>query len=347
MTSRLLWMWGIYLLLTVASTCSNMPYGALNGCITPDSEDRAKVSGLRMMFANVSSMVTVIIAVPLMIAFSSDGSASSARGYFWAVLITCILGLPTMIVSCCKTKEVLTPPPTQNKIPMNLQMKSLVKNKAVLILIIGQFILGCVLYGRAAMLAYYWQYNAGNAAYATTYGLIGLAATIVGTGWFGNFLFKRVRHKGKVCAVLNFITAGAYFFMYFTTAPSVMFWFLTFVSSMSFYAYMGIHFGAIGDAVDFGEFISGVRCDGFLSSFVSVANKAGGAVMPAIGAAVLAAMHYVAGGAQPAQILNAVNWFITLIPAILSLINAVFYLMYPISTEKHKEIMGELIRRRQ
>ena len=81
MTSRLLWMWGIYLLLTVASTCSNMPYGALNGCITPDSEDRAKVSGLRMMFANVSSMVTVIIAVPLMIAFSSDGSASSARGY--------------------------------------------------------------------------------------------------------------------------------------------------------------------------------------------------------------------------------------------------------------------------
>ena len=347
MTSRLLWMWGIYLLLTVASTCSNMPYGALNGCITPDSEDRAKVSGLRMMFANVSSMVTVIIAVPLMIAFSSDGSASSARGYFWAVLITCVLGLPTMIVSCCKTKEVLTPPPTQNKIPMNLQMKSLVKNKAVLILIIGQSTLGCVLYGRAATLAYYWQYNAGNAAYATTYGLIGLAATIVGTGWFGNFLFKRVRHKGKVCAVLNFITAGAYFFMYFTTAPSVMFWFLTFVNSMSFYAYMGIHFGAIGDAVDFGEFISGVRCDGFLSSFVSVANKAGGAVMPAIGAAVLAAMHYVAGGAQPAQILNAVNWFITLIPAILSLINAVFYLMYPISTEKHKEIMGELIRRRQ
>ena len=145
MTSRLLWMWGIYLLLTVASTCSNMPYGALNGCITPDSEDRAKVSGLRMMFANVSSMVTVIIAVPLMIAFSSDGSASSARGYFWAVLITCILGLPTMIVSCCKTKEVLTPPPTQNKIPMNLQMKSLVKNKAVLILIIGQFILEILL----------------------------------------------------------------------------------------------------------------------------------------------------------------------------------------------------------
>lgn len=57
-------MWGIYILLTVASTCSNMPYGALNGCITPNTDDRNKVSNLRMLFANTSSMVTIIIAVP-------------------------------------------------------------------------------------------------------------------------------------------------------------------------------------------------------------------------------------------------------------------------------------------
>lgn len=150
---RMIWMWGIYILLTVASTCSNMPYGALNGCITPDSEDRAKVSGLRMMFANTSSMITVIIAVPLIRAFSSDGSVNNARGYFYAVLITCILGIPTMILSCWKTREVVIPPPTQKNIPIKAQMKSLVKNKPVIILIFGQFILGCVIYGRAAMLA--------------------------------------------------------------------------------------------------------------------------------------------------------------------------------------------------
>ncbi|MDD3337384.1 MAG: glycoside-pentoside-hexuronide (GPH):cation symporter [Lachnospiraceae bacterium] len=346
-TIRLMWMWGIYLLLTVASTCSNMPYGALNGCITPDSEDRAKVSGLRMMFANVSSMITVIIAVPLIRAFSTDGSVSNARGYFWAVLITCLLGIPTMIVCCMKTKEVVTPPPTQESIPLKAQMESLTKNKPVAILIVGQLILGCVIYGRAAMLAYYWQYNAGDAGYATTYGWVSLIAAIFGTGWLGNKLFSHLKHKGKVCAILNFITAVAYFLMYFVTAPSILFWILTFIGSMSFYAYMGIHFGAIGDAVDYGEYVSGVRCDGFLSAIVSVANKAGGAIMPAVGAAVLAAMNYVANGVQSTEVLNAINWFITLIPAIISAINGIFYLMYPISTEKHKEIMSELIRRRQ
>ena len=344
---RMAWMWIVYILLTVASTCSNMPYGALNGCITPDSEDRAKVSGLRMMFANTSSMVTVMIAVPLIQAFSPDGSANSARGYFWAVLITCILGIPTMIISCWKTKEVVTPPPTQKNIPMKAQMESLIKNRSVIILIAGQFILGCVIYGRAAMLSYYWRYNAGDAGYATTYGLVSFFAAIAGTGWLGNFLFKYFRHKGKTCAALNFITAAAYYAMYFVTPPSPVFWVLTFIGSMSFYAYMGVHFGAIGDAVDYGEYISGVRCDGFLSSFVSVANKAGGAAMPAIGAAVLAALNYAANQQQSGEVLNAINWFVTLIPAIISTVNGFLYLLYPISTKSHQEIMGELIERRK
>lgn len=344
---RLLWMWLIYLMLTVASTCSNMPYGALNSCITPNSEDRAKVSGLRMLFANVSSMITVIIAVPLIRFFATDGSATDSRGYFFAVLITCLLAIPTMVVCCVKTKEVVTPPPTQKTIPIKAQMKSLLSNRPVIILIFGQFILGCVIYGRAAMLAYYWQYNAGNAGFATTYGWISLVAAIVGTGWLGNAIFNRLQHKGKTCAILNFITGAAYLIMYFTTAPSIPFWILTFIGSMSFYAYMGIHFGSIGDAVDYGEYVSGVRCDGFLSAFVSVANKAGGAVMPAVGAAVLAGMHYVANTDQPAEILNAINWFVTLIPAIISIINGILYLLYPISTEKHRKIMEELISRRE
>lgn len=260
--------------------------------------------------------------------------------YYW-------LNTYLMILSCWKTEEVVTPPPTQKNIPIKSQMQSLLKNKPVIILILGQFILGCVIYGRAAMLSYYWQYNASDAGYATTYGIVSLFAAVAGTGWLGNTLFKHFQHKGKTCVILNFITAAAYYIMYFVTPPSVIFWMLTFIGSMSFYAYMGIHFGAIGDAVDYGEYISGIRCDGFLSSFVSVANKAGGAAMPAFGAVVLALLNYTANQQQTPEILNAINWFITLIPTIISTINGFLYLMYPISTASHWDIMFELINRRK
>lgn len=84
-------------------------------------------------------------------------------------------------------------------------------------------------YGRAAMLSYYWQYNAGDAGFASTYGVISLVAAIVGTGWLGEFLFQKFQHKGIACAVLNFVTGAAYLVMFFTTAPSTLFWILTLV----------------------------------------------------------------------------------------------------------------------
>lgn len=93
------------------------------------------------------------------------------------------------------------------------------------------------------MLAYYWQYNAQNAGYAVTFGVISLVAAIVGTGFVGNYIFKKLRHKGKTCAILNFITAAALFIMYFTPAPSVLFWIGTFISSMTFlpiWAYISV-----------------------------------------------------------------------------------------------------------
>ncbi len=300
-----------------------------------------------MACSNVGSMIMLIVAVPLITAFSPDGSATHQTGYFWALVVTCVIGIPTMVISGVKTKEIVTPPPAQTSVPMKLQIKALLKNRPIIILTIGQFILGCNVYGRGAMLAYYWQYNAGNAGLATIYGFVSLGGVFVGSLWLGNFVFNRLKHKGKCCALLNFFAGAAYIAMFFTTAPSIGIWILTFVSNTFFFAFMGIHFGTIGDGVDYGEYISEVRCDGFLCSIVSVANKAGGAVMPAVGMAVLAALNYTANTAQSTEVLFSINAFITLIPGIMSIINAFVYLAYPISTDKHREIMNELIRRRE
>ena len=50
----------------------------MNACITPDATDRAKTGGLRMMFANVASMLTLIIAVPLITSLGDGPAAGGA-----------------------------------------------------------------------------------------------------------------------------------------------------------------------------------------------------------------------------------------------------------------------------
>lgn len=136
--------------------------------------------------------------------------------------------------------------------------------------------------------------------------------------------------------------------MYWIPAPSAGFWILSLLAALLFGAYMGVHYGTMGDAIDYGELISGVRCDGFLASLTSLAMKCGGAVGPATSARgfFLAALNYVANTQQTPQVLNAINLTISVIPCAICVVNAILYLFYPISQKKHKEIMDELIRRR-
>ncbi len=111
-TFKMIYMWVTYLLVTIFSTCCNMPFGALNGVLTSDSGERAKLSGLRMVFANVGASWAGLIAVPLIVFFSGvgDGTTQTPRGYLLAVIVCVVIGLPTLFWSSYKVKEVVKPP---------------------------------------------------------------------------------------------------------------------------------------------------------------------------------------------------------------------------------------------
>ena len=68
-------------------------------------------------------------------------------------------------------------------------------------------------------------------------------------------------------------------------------------------AFMGTfssaQYSMLGDAVDYGEWKVGLRCDGFLSSFTSLALKTGSAIGPALGLYLINACHYVPNAVQP------------------------------------------------
>ena len=102
-----------------------------------------------------------------------------------------------------------------------------------------------------------------------------------------------------------------------------------------------------GDNADFAEYKYGIRVDGFLSAFISLMLKAGGAVGPAILIAWLDALGYVPNMVQNASVLNALNLSMSIIPAVLCVICAIGYLLvYDMDSQKHSEIVNELEKRR-
>ncbi len=345
---KVIYMWGIYVLVTVASTCCNMPYGALNGVLTSDGGERAKLSGLRMMIANMGIATIPIIAPRLIAAISgANKGPEAAYGYTVSVAICAVVGIPLLIYTAVKVKEVVKPMPGQNKLPLGLQLKTFFTNKYAVIAALGSFVFGFAAYGRGAVMAYYFTYVANNIGYMAYMGLIGLGCALIGPAFIGPFLFKKFRHKGR-SMMINWGVASVFAFtLYFLRPDNFLFWvcYACFQTLMT--TGMGISYSIAGDAVDYGEYKLGVRADGFVASFISLLMKAGGAIGPAIMLAIIAAQGYVPNQAQNAAVLNTFNFGISIMLGILGVAILILYAFYDLSAKKHEEILAELNQRRK
>ena len=348
MTFKIVYMWIMYLGVTVCSTCCNMPFGALNGLLTADSSERNRLSGIRQVFANIGTNWNSLIAVPLIVFFTGagDGKTQSAKGYFFAVLVCIVIGLPTLFWTSYTVKEVVKAPPTQTKIPLKAQLTAFFKNKYALIVAVLFFMIGFCVYGKMTILIYYLTYNCQNANLITITSIIGLVAAVLGGGYIGNWIYKSLKSKGKTIGLAYGIGAVFAIAGYFCKDGSIA-WFASYAGSLTFQiAGISVAYGMIGDSVDYGEYISGVRVDGFISSFVSLMMKAGGAVGPAILVAWMGAEGYVANAVQTESVLFVLRFGINIVVGVCCVGICLLGLRFDLTPEKHGKILEELESRR-
>lgn len=336
---KLVWMWVLYILVTVASTCCNMPYGALNGVMTSDSHERGKIGSIRMLFACVGTYAPAIYAIPVIVAISGfSGGPEAAPGYFWAVTISVIIGVPLLVFSAVKTKEVIKPSPTQAKIPLKKQFAAFFKNKYAIILALGYFSVGFGLYGRMGMLTYYFTYVANNAALMTTGGIICIFTSIIGPGFVNDWVYNRFHHKGRTMMVNGFLGGATAIPMFWLLPDNPLFWVSYFLSQTFTMASLATAYGTVGDTVDVGEYRTGVRVDGFIASFISLWMKIGGAVGPALLLKVMDIQGYVPNQVQNTAVLNTMSFSISLCPAILGTMILILFAFYDMDEKKHEGI---------
>lgn len=350
MSLKTVWMWALYILVTIASTCYGMSYNALCGIITSNAAGRTKLANARMVCSSLGTNFTNLIAATMILFFSgTNQTENTARGYFFAVLFSILIGLPFILWTAVKSKERVPLPKEQRengKIPIALQFKCLFGNKYALACVVGQFVAGFHAYGRMSILVYYLTYYEGNFKLYSITGVIGLFTGICGSGLLAPVIYKIFRHKGRAVGV-SFGLAGILVVpMFWLSAKGILFWIFYALSNAFGTAASGLRYSCDGDNADYAEYKYGIRVDGFLSSFVSMCMKAGGAVGPAVFLAVLDKLGYVANQAQNAAVMTALNFGMSFLPGILLLIIAFIFLkFYDMDEKKHKEIVQAIEQR--
>ena len=149
-TAKIIYMAVTYCILVTGYTCVNLPYGTLCGAMTQDIDERATLNTSRSVSAMIAIGVINIITVPLIEYF---GEGDVKNGYLTVAILYGIIFAACHLFCFSKTCEVVTIPPGQ-KLPLKVQLQSVVKNKPYLLALLGQLLFGFILYGRNADMLY-------------------------------------------------------------------------------------------------------------------------------------------------------------------------------------------------
>lgn len=343
-TSKIIYMAVTYCILVLGYTCVNIPYGTLCGAMTQNIEERARINTFRSVSAMIAIGVINIITVPL-IAWLGNGD--DKRGYLLIALIYGCIFAACHIFCFSKTKEVVEIPDKQ-KISLKTQLAAAAKNKPYLIAVAGQLLFGITLYGRNADALYYFTYVEGNASLYSTYSLFIIIPSIIGAACFP-VLFRKTGNKGRTAAIFALLTGISMFMMYFFTAGGSPIPFYTF-SCLAQFFFSGFNtaiYAIIPDCVEYGEWKTGLRNDGFQYAFISLGNKVGMAIGTSLLAAVLEMCGYVANQQQNPAVLGVIRHSFTTVPGILWIVTAAVLLMYKLNVKTYNKIVIEIQNRRK
>ena len=335
-THKIIYMAVTYCILVLGYTCVNIPYGTLCGAMTQNMTERAQINTSRSVSAMIAIGIINIITIPLI---EWLGNGNARQGYLLIAILYGTIFAVCHIFCFAKTKEVVEVPVAQ-KIPLRLQLQAVAKNKPYLLALLGQVLFGFILYGRNADLLYYFTYVENDAVLFTYYSMAIIIPSIIGAACFPK-VFQLTSNKGWAASVFAFgtgITIIALFFFSPVTSPIPFYLFAAL--SQFFFSGFNTAIYAIPDCVEYGEWRTGIRNDGFQYAFISLGNKIGMALGTALLALSLGWAGYEANTTQNEAVVAIMRHSFSTIPGILWVVTALALFFYKLDKRSYNRILA-------
>ncbi len=327
-----------YAVFVLGYTVVNIPYTALAANLTQDPDERGKLAGIRIAFALVGAILSAQAGTKLVAVLAGD-SMDMAKGYFLTATVLALASVVLYIGGACGVKEVFIPEKKKDANAFKMIIQSM-KNKWLLFAIVAHFLVGLTIYGRMAVVSYYFKYNVGRAELVSLFFVCMQLPMMAGSG-VSAFIAEKLKSKGKALS-LSFGIYGILTCLNSLVSPinaGAFFWMLLCVSNLFYGIGYAVTYSIIPDTVEYHEYKFGVRNEGISASLTSFWNKMGMAIGTSATAAILAALNYVPNGAQPQQTLNWINNITFLIPGIASVCVAIFFVFYKLDNKEYNRIL--------
>ncbi|MCE9686501.1 glycoside-pentoside-hexuronide (GPH):cation symporter [Shewanella sp. AS16] len=328
-----------YTALMMVYTAINIPYCALGGVLTADPRERVSVQSYRFVFAMLGGLLVSGLTLPL-VEFLGEGD--QAKGYQLTILAMSILGVAMFLGCFWGTRERLHPPADQDS-SFRQDFKFLLQNDQWRVLSVAAVCLMSGMVLRTSLAIYYVKYFLGLPEMITLFITLGMLGNVFGCV-LAEPLAKRVC-KVKAYIGLQILAATLCVLHYFIPKDQLVLAFALYILwGFTFNMATPLLWAKMADAVDYGQYKTGVRITGMLYSSVIFFIKLGVAIGGAAAGWLLAGYGYQAELVQSQATLHGILVSFTLYPAIGSILVAIVMRWYRLNNGKVDEINMELNR---
>ena len=364
--AKLIYAYVTYILMMTVYTAINVPYGAMLGVMTDDSQEKTVFSSFRMFFAYGGSFIALAAWEPL-VNFFKAGGGSTSLAWQHAMMVIAAACFVLFLLTFALTRERLK---TVSTVSIGKDFRSLLSNRPWWLLIAAALCFNLFCTVRGATVAYYFAdiigfdarlhlpsfgegLGVGFLFYAGLFLSVGEISNMVGVACTVP-LARRLGKKSLFMGVNTalFVLSIAFFFIPVSPAG---FWFMLLFQiliSMLTGVMSPLIWSMYADVSDYAELRYKTASTGLIFSSSSMAQKFGGAIGGAAVLWLLSACGYVprtdeqiatqALISQPESALTCLRMLMSFIPAAVALIAILTCHFYPLTTERVTDISRQL-----
>ncbi|MBK5196068.1 MAG: MFS transporter, partial [Proteiniphilum sp.] len=326
---------------------------------SPDPKERNVLSTFRMAFAYLGSFVTLLLFIPMVNYFSGNSKVleDQQHGWLMAVIVIAVATTILFLLNFSLTRERVKPIREKQSL-LKDDIRDLIKNRPWWILFgagISALIFNSI---RDGATIYYFKYFVNEDLFGTVnyfnipfvlsglYLALGQAANLLGVvlaAPLSNRIGKRFTFLGAmaVATVLSILFFGL------GREDIGLIFVLQVLISICAGSIFPLLWSMYADCADYSEYKTGNRATGLIFSSSSMSQKMGWAIGTALTGWLLAYFGFEANQVQNAETISGIKMFMSLLPAVGSILSVFFIFFYPLTEKRLNEITLTLIERRE
>ncbi|MCP4753375.1 MAG: MFS transporter, partial [Proteobacteria bacterium] len=341
-TGKLIYAYVTYIMLGMAYTAINIPYGILTTAMTQDADERVVLSVFRMVFAMFGMLTVNVLTIPLIKAL---GQGNDQNGYQYTMILFASVSV-VMFLVCFKTTRERVTPAIDKRYNLRDAIFSVVRNPPWIVLSISSIFASTVGMMSITVAMYYFTYNVGNQELFPLFMVATVIPMMLGMP-VGAVLSKKIDKKATwyishvLVVVINIV------FFYTDPHNIAMVFTVRILGGFSMGLSTPLGWAMLADTVEYGEWKTGVRAAGFLYAAGNIAGKFGMSIGGALAGWILAYTGYIAGAEQNADTLWGIRFMMGGLPAIIGVLVLIVFAFYKLDRNTYNNIVSELNQRRE